>query len=38
MLECRNVEAAILVAELHQVQRRQVTGGVIKEHIFRTRV
>ena len=38
MLEGRDVEAAILVAELHQVQRRQVTGRIVEEHIFRARV
>ena len=30
--------AGFLVAEGQQVQRRQVTGGVVKEHVFRARI
>ena len=29
---------AIALAELHQVQRRQIAGGVVEEHVFRARV
>ena len=38
MFETVHIKAAILAAELHQVQRGQITGRIIKEHVFRTRV
>ena len=37
-LETLDVEDAVLAFELHQVQRRQIAGGVIEEQIFRARV
>ena len=38
MFICRDVNATIIRTEIHQVQRGQVTGGIVKEHIFRARV
>ena len=38
MLEGRCVEAAILFAELQQVQRGKVAGRVVEEHVFRAGV
>ena len=37
VLECRHVEnlgGAFAFAELHQVQRRQIAGGIVQEHVF----
>ena len=39
MLEAVDVEGPLLgVVELHQVDRGEVAGRVVKEHVFRTRV
>src|SRR6266511_4460375 len=37
-LEPLHVERAVLALELHQVQRREVAGGVVEENIFRARI
>ena len=35
LLETLDIERAILLAELHQVDARQVAGRVIEEHVLR---
>ena len=34
-LEALDIERAVLAFELHQVQRRQIAGGVVEENVFR---
>src|SRR5207237_1021716 len=38
VLERLDVELAVLAAELHQVQRGEVAGGVVDRHVLRARV
>ena len=38
MLEAFDVEAFVFAAELQQVERGQIAGGIIQEHVFRTGV
>ena len=33
-----DVKAAVIPAEFHQVQRRQIAGGIIEEHVFAARI
>ena len=38
MLEGGDIEPALGVAELHQVERRQIAGRVVEEHVLRARI
>jgi len=38
MFEGLDIEAAIALAELHQVERGEVAGRVVEEHVFRARI
>src|SRR5665811_1730599 len=38
VLVALDIETAVLLAELHQIERSEVTGRVVEEHIFRARV